>query len=231
MIKLRKSTERGHFNHGWLDTYHTFSFGRYLDRAQMGFRCLRVINEDYVSEGQGFGKHPHDNMEIITYVISGELKHEDSMGNGSIIKAGDVQQMSAGTGVFHSEFNPSSTNPVHLYQIWIEPDQAGYQPSYDQRSFPEVNNQFVLVASKAEVSPEIIKINQDANMYVANFVAGQEARLPIKDTRYGWLQVISGKIEIGTTLGTNGDGISLTAEDSPTIKFLEDSKVLFFDLP
>ncbi len=231
MFKIRKSADRGHFDHGWLNTYHSFSFGRYLDRNQMGFRCLRVINEDVVVGGQGFGKHPHDNMEIITYVVSGELKHEDSMGNGSIIKPGDFQQMSAGTGVFHSEFNPSETNPVHLYQIWIEPDQSGYTPSYDQKSFPNNKNLLTLIASKKEIGSDIIKINQDANLYYAHYESGQEVLLPLDLNRYGWIQVISGEIEIAGLKLTNGDGLAISEEDKPKLSVLSESKVLFFDLP
>src|SRR5262245_38479084 len=138
MINIRKSNERGHFDHGWLDTYHTFSFSDYYDPRFMGFRSLRVINEDRVEPGQGFGRHPHRDMEIITYGLSGELEHRDSMGNGSIIRPGEVQYMAAGTGITHSEFNPSKSQPVHLMQIWIEPNKRGVKPTYEQRAFPGV---------------------------------------------------------------------------------------------
>ena len=149
MIRVRKAAERGHFDHGWLDTYHTFSFSRYYDPRQMGFRALRVINEDRVSPGRGFGLHPHENMEIVTYVLEGGLAHRDSLGTGSVIRPGELQRMTAGTGITHSESNPSATEPVHLYQIWLLPEREGLEPSYEQKAFPaaERTNRLRLVAS------------------------------------------------------------------------------------
>ena len=150
MIQIRKSADRGHANHGWLDTYHTFSFSSYRDPQHMGFRSLRVMNEDWVAPGQGFGTHPHENMEIVTYVLQGALEHKDSMGNGEVLRPGEFQRMTAGTGITHSEFNPSESEPVHLYQIWLYPEQKGLQPSYEQKRFPEIErlNRLQLVASR-----------------------------------------------------------------------------------
>src|SRR5438128_9718659 len=168
MIQVRKSTERGHFDHGWLDTYHTFSFGDYYDPAQMGFRVLRVMNDDRVQPGQGFGMHGHRDMEIITYILEGQLQHKDSLGNGSIITAGELQRMSAGTGFRHSEFNPSASEAVHLYQIWLLPDRQGIKPSYEQRPFggDEKRGKLRLVASPGGAEGSLT-INQDARVYLA----------------------------------------------------------------
>ena len=175
MIRVRRASERGHFDHGWLDTYHTFSFSRYYDPRQMGFRSLRVINEDRVAPGRGFGTHPHEDMEIVTYVLDGALAHRDSLGTGSTIRPGELQRMTAGTGIMHSEFNPSETEPVHLYQIWLLPEREGLEPSYEQRAFPEEerHNRLRLVASP-DGRDGSLTIRQDARLYLGSLDGGRE---------------------------------------------------------
>ena len=232
MISIRRSADRGHFDHGWLDTYHTFSFADYHDPNHMGFRSLRVINEDRVAPGQGFGRHPHRNMEIITYVLSGELEHQDSMGNGAIIRPGEVQYMAAGTGVTHSEFNPSKTEPVHLMQIWIVPDRRGVNPKYEQRAFPGVTQagKLTLVASGDGESGSI-RINQDARMYAATLRAGQAVEdFELRARRGVWLQVLRGMIKINSNLISAGDGASVTEESRLAISAMDESEILLFDL-
>src|SRR5215212_4223284 len=197
MIRVRKASERGHFNHGWLDTYHTFSFGRYYDPRQMGFRALRVINEDRVRPGRGFGTHPHEDMEIVTYVLDGALAHRDSLGTGSTIRPGELQRMTAGTGITHSEFNPSATEPVHLYQIWLLPEREGLEPSYEQKAFPEAGrrNRLRLVASPdgAEGS---LAIRQDARLYLATLDGGRWILHDLAPSRHAWLQVLRGGVDV-----------------------------------
>src|SRR5581483_6147136 len=190
MIQIRPSKERGGGDYGWLNTRHTFSFDRYYDPRWMGFRSLRVINEDWVAPGGGFPTHPHRDMEIITYVLEGELEHKDSMGNGSIIRPGDGQRMSAGTGVRHSEANPSKTNPVHLLQIWIVPDRQGHEPGYEQKSFPEdeKRGRLRLIASPNGAGGSVT-IHQDAKLYVALLSPGQQVERKLAAGRYSWLQV------------------------------------------
>lgn len=232
MISIRRSNERGHFNHGWLDTHHTFSFADYHDPNHMGFRSLRVINEDVVAPGQGFGRHPHRDMEIITYVLSGELEHRDSMGNGAVIRPGEVQYMAAGTGVTHSEFNPSRSEPVHLMQIWIVPNQRGVQPAYEQRAFPGVAQagSLVLLASEDGQSGSI-RINQDARLYAATLRAGQ--RMDDLSTRPGrgvWIQVLRGTIEVNAHKMSAGDGAGITDEPQLSISATDEAEILVFDL-
>ena len=195
-IRIRKAADRGHARYDWLDTWHTFSFDTYYDPAHMGFRSLRVINEDRVQPGQGFGMHGHQDMEIITYVLEGALEHRDSMGTGSIIHAGEFQRMSAGTGVLHSEFNPSPTEPVHLYQIWLLPSQKGLPPSYEQREFSEGEKQarFRLVASPD--GSESLTIHQDAEIFLCSLDAGQQATHELQEGRHAWLQVLRGAVEV-----------------------------------
>lgn len=232
MITKRPSNERGHFNHGWLDTFHTFSFGEYHDPANMGFRSLRVINDDRVKPGMGFGMHPHRDMEIITYVLDGQLQHTDSMGNGSIIKPGEVQHMSAGTGVFHSEFNPSKTDPVHLLQIWITPDKPGHTPGYGEKSFAEAQrrNRLQLVASP-DGADGSMTIHQDARMYATVLDAGQSVSLALDADRHAWLHVARGKVNLNGQSLTAGDGAAISIESE--LKFTADaeSELLLFDLP
>src|SRR5262245_48898036 len=197
MITIRRSGERGHFDHGWLDTYHTFSFADYHDPRFMGFRSLRVINEDRVAPGRGFGQHPHRDMEILTYVLSGELEHRDSIGNQGVIRPGEVQYMAAGTGIEHSEFNPSKTEPVHLMQIWIVPDHKGVTPQYEQRPFPKLTQagELTLLASP-DGRRDSIKINQDAALYAATLRAGQTVRHDLATGRAAWIQVLRGALEL-----------------------------------
>ena len=232
MIVLRCAGDRGHANHGWLDTYHTFSFGNYYDVRFMGFRVLRVINEDRVAPGQGFGTHPHRDMEIVTYVLSGALEHKDSMGNGEILRAGELQRMSAGTGVEHSEFNPSQTDPVHLYQIWLLPLSAGIEPSYEQKHFPEPERQNRL---RLVVSPDgeqgSLRIHQDARIYLATLDHDQTVEHSFKLERHGWLQVLRGSVRLNDNTLHVGDGAAISDEQLITIQGVQPSEVMLFDLP
>src|SRR5205823_2572264 len=193
MITIRKSEERGHFDFGWLDTYHTFSFDQYYDPAHMHFRALRVINEDRVQGGKGFPTHSHRDMEIITYIIDGALEHRDSMGNGSVIRPGDVQRMSAGTGVTHSEFNPSGTAPVHLLQIWILPERTGLAPSYEERRFPaaEKRGMLRLVASHDGRDGSVV-VFQDVDVFAVVLEPGEEVMHPLQHGRHAWVQIVAG---------------------------------------
>lgn len=231
MLTLRPGQARGHFDHGWLDTYHTFSFAGYYDPDHMGFRSLRVINEDQVAPGTGFGLHPHRDMEILTYVLSGALEHKDSLGHGAVIRPGEVQYMAAGTGIRHSEFNPSSSEPVHLMQIWIEPHSAGLPPRYDQRHFPALadTGRLVLLASP-DGRAGSITINQDAYLWAGALAAGQEVTQPLSPQRHAWVQVLRGAVEVqGQTLRA-GDGAALTEEAALTLRATENAEVLVFDL-
>jgi quercetin 2,3-dioxygenase len=230
MIRIRKADERGHFNHGWLDTYHTFSFADYYDPEFMGFRALRVINEDRVEPGRGFGTHSHRDMEIVTYVLEGELEHRDNMGTGSVIRPGEVQRMSAGTGVLHSEVNPSRNKPVHLLQIWILPQRRGIKPEYEQKTFPADarNGKLRLVASHdgAEGS---LTIHQDAKLFAGSLRDGDTVRYELKPGRYAWLQVARGTVDINGKKLTAGDGAAIEDEPSLTLSG-KDAEVLLFDL-
>ena len=230
-IQVRRAAERGHANHGWLDTWHTFSFDTYHDPAHMGFRVLRVMNEDRVQPGQGFGMHGHRDMEIITYVLEGALEHRDSLGTGSVLRPGEFQRMSAGTGIRHSEFNPSSTKPVHLYQIWLLPSQKGLSPSYEQKVFPESERQgrLRLVASP-DAQNESLLIHQDAKVFLSTLEADQEVRHELQPTRHAWLQVLRGSVELnGRTLATS-DGAAVSGETGLSIRANELSEVMLFDL-
>ena len=231
MVAIRKSRDRGHFNHGWLDTYHTFSFGSYHDSRQMGFRALRVMNEDRVDPGQGFGTHGHRDMEIITYVVQGALEHRDSLGNGSIMRPGDVQRMSAGSGIRHSEFNPSPEEPVHLYQIWILPEREGLTPSYEQKTFGEEERQgrLRLVASR-DAREGALTVHQDAEIFASKLVAGQQVTHPLREGRHAWLQVIRGSVNFGGQQLTAGDGAAASDEAELTIEAAEPAEILLFDL-
>jgi redox-sensitive bicupin YhaK (pirin superfamily) len=231
MIQVRKAAERGHFDHGWLDTYHTFSFGEYYDPAHMGFRSLRVINDDRVDPGQGFGMHGHRDMEIVTYVLEGSLQHKDSMGNGSIIKPGELQRMTAGTGVRHSEFNPSDKEGVHLYQIWLLPERKGLEPSYEELALDEEEKRgrFRLVASPNGADGSLT-IHQDARLYLATLLPGQKIAHQIERGRAAWLQVLRGTVNVlGNDLSA-GDGVAVTDENAIAVQATASSEVLLFDL-
>jgi len=231
MIQVRKAAERGHFDHGWLDTYHTFSFGDYYDPANLGFRSLRVINDDRVQPSQGFGMHGHRDMEIVTYVLEGALEHKDNMGNGSIIRAGELQRMTAGTGVRHSEFNPSDKEWVHLYQIWLLPDHKGLKPSYQELALAaeEKRGRFRLVASPdgAEGS---LTIHQDARLYLASLLSGQAVSHLIEPGRAAWLQVLRGSVNLLSNDLSAGDGVAITDQESVSVLAGASSEVLLFDL-
>ena len=231
MIKVRKREERGHFNFGWLNTYHTFSFGDYYDPRHMGFRFLRVINEDWVKPGRGFPTHPHRDMEIITYILEGALEHKDSMGTRGVIRPGEVQRMSAGTGVTHSEANHSETEAVHLLQIWLVPDKRNYEPSYEQKTFAddEKRGRFRLIASP-DGSDGSVRLHQDARVYAALVETGAETSYEIEEQRHAWVQVARGRVEINGQTLEQGDGAALSDERSLTVKGLEPSEILLFDM-
>lgn len=213
MITIRPSEERGHANHGWLDTHYSFSFSDYYDPKHMGFRDLRVINEDRVSAGRGFGMHPHRDMEILTYIIDGELSHRDSMGRGATIKQNDVQRMSAGTGVMHSEVNQSKA-PVHLLQIWLLPEAEGLKPSYEDRTFSreEKQNQLRLIASH-DGRDGSTTINQDASVYASLLDSGKSVELELKSKRHAWVQLISGELDVNGSKLEKGDGAAISGEN------------------
>jgi len=231
MIHIRRAAERGHFNHGWLDTYHTFSFGDYYNPAHMGFRSLRVINDDRVQSGQGFGMHGHRDMEIVTYVLEGALEHKDSLGNGSIIKAGELQRMTAGTGVRHSEFNPSDKEWVHLYQIWLLPERKGLEPSYEELALSEdeKRGRFRLVASP-DGADGSLTIHQDARLYLASLLPGQAVSHQIEGGRAAWLQVLRGSVNFQGNALSAGDGVAFTDENAVAVQAVVPSEVLLFDL-
>ncbi|MES1022951.1 pirin family protein [Gloeocapsa sp. BRSZ] len=231
MITLRPASDRGHANHGWLDTYHTFSFANYYDPDHMGFRALRVINEDRVHPGRGFGAHGHRDMEIITYVLEGALEHKDSLGNGAIITPGEVQRMSAGTGIVHSEFNPSKTDSVHLLQIWIVPNQQGLEPSYEQRMFPlaERQSQLRLIAS-SDARDGAVKIHQDVDLYSSVLQAGDRLSYQLQPNRYGWLQVARGAVNLNGHGLQAGDGVAINEAELLKINTDSGAEILLFDL-
>lgn len=231
MITLRPSQQRGHFDFGWLDTYHTFSFGHYRDPEWMGFRSLRVINEDVVAPGGGFPEHPHENMEIITYVLSGKLAHKDSTGGVATISPGEVQRMTAGAGIEHSEFNASKTEPVHLLQIWLRPAAKGAKPGYVQQLFPMEGRrdrlQLLLSPDGADGS---LTLGQDARLYGSVLSAGASVTLPLAAGRHAWVQVASGEIELNGHALKAGDGAGLSEEDRVAILATSEAEVLVFDL-
>lgn len=229
-IVVRRSEARGHANHGWLDTRHTFSFASYYDPAHVGFRSLLVLNEDRVSPGKGFGTHPHADMEIISYVVEGALEHQDSLGTKAVMKAGDVQRISAGRGVRHSEYNASAKDPVHFLQIWIEPDAEGVTPDYAERSFGGIEpGSLQLIASKGGRN-DSISIHQDADVYVARLLEGRSIDHTFAASRSGWVQVIEGELLVsGERLGT-GDGASISDTRQLRLTAARDAHFLFFDL-
>jgi redox-sensitive bicupin YhaK (pirin superfamily) len=231
MMTLRRSADRGVADFGWLESRHTFSFGEYYDPRHMGFRALRVINDDRVAPGRGFGTHPHRDMEIVSYVLEGALEHRDSMGNGSVMRPGDVQRMSAGTGVLHSEFNGSRTEPVHFLQIWLLPDALGVTPSYEQKHFAadEKRGRLRLVASPdgAEGS---VRLNVDARLFATVLGAGDRASLALPSGRHAWVHVARGKACLGEQALAAGDGVALSQVQRLELEGVRDAEVLVFDL-
>jgi redox-sensitive bicupin YhaK (pirin superfamily) len=231
MITIRRAKERGHFDHGWLDTYHTFSFDQYHDPRFMGFRSLRVINEDVVHPGHGFPTHGHRDMEIITYILEGALKHQDSMGNGSVIRPGDVQRMTAGTGVRHSEQNSSETDPVHLLQIWILPNSQGLQPGYEQKAFSEDERRsgFRLIASNDGHNGSVT-VHQDVSVYASILTPGQEVSHELDANRHAWVQVARGAVTLNGESLEQGDGVAISGETLLKLSAEKPAEVLLFDL-
>jgi redox-sensitive bicupin YhaK (pirin superfamily) len=231
MLTIRRAEERGHYDHGWLDTRHSFSFADYHDPAHMGFRHLRVINEDRVAPGQGFGTHPHRDMEILTYVLSGALEHQDNLGNGSIIRPGDVQRMTAGTGVLHSEFNPSPAEPVHFLQIWIVPERRNLSPGYEQKSLPALarDGGLVLVASR-DGRDGSLTVHQDVALYAARLQPGQAVTHALAAGRTAWVQVTRGSVALNGQPLAAGDGAALENEAAIGLRADSGSEVLVFDL-
>jgi redox-sensitive bicupin YhaK (pirin superfamily) len=232
MQEVRKSETRGHADHGWLKSKHSFSFADYFDEDHVEFGALRVINEDRVEAGRGFGTHPHRDMEIVSYVLAGQLGHRDSMGNGSVMRPGDVQRMSAGTGVMHSEMNPSPTEPVHFLQIWIRPNQFGVKPGYEQKHFSpsEKRGQLRLVVS-GNGEEGSVRIHQDARMYAGLFDAKETAQLNVAAGRRIYVHLVRGELEVNGTVLTTGDALKLTDTTQLTIGAGKDAEVLVFDLP
>jgi redox-sensitive bicupin YhaK (pirin superfamily) len=231
MITIRRAAERGHTDFGWLDSRHTFSFGDYVDYDQMGFHSLRVINDDKVAAGGGFPMHPHRDMEIITWVLSGALEHKDSLGTGSVIRAGDVQRMTAGTGILHSEFNASKTDPVHLLQIWIFPEKRGLKPGYAQTSFPAADRkgQLKLVASR-DGREGSVSFHQDASVYAAALGAGQKVTHTLAPGRAAWVQVATGAVTLNGRRLETGDAAAVEGETALELVGVEDGETLVFDL-
>lgn len=231
MIRVRKAADRGHANYGWLDTWHTFSFATYQDTAHVRFRALRVMNEDFVAPGRGFGTHPHNDMEIVTYVLSGALEHRDSMGNGEVLRPGEFQRMSAGTGITHSEFNPSAEEATHLYQIWLFPEKKGIEPSYEQKAFPEDerHNRLRLVASRDGADGSLL-IHQDARIYLSTLDSGQGVSLQLPPGRHAWLQVLRGGVTLNGTKLETSDGAAVSEEAALSIMADTEAEILLFDL-
>jgi redox-sensitive bicupin YhaK (pirin superfamily) len=231
VITLRRAEDRGHFDHGWLDTNHTFSFGDYVDPEHMGFGTLRVLNEDRVQPGAGFPTHSHRDMEILSWVLDGALEHKDSLGTGSVIRPGDVQRMSAGTGVTHSEFNPSREDPLHFLQIWIIPERRGLPPSYEQKSFSreERRGRARLIASRGGRDGSV-SLQQDADVYASLLAPGESLTLPVASGRHAWVQVARGAVSLNGREMSAGDGAAISAEPTLEIRALEPSEVLLFDL-
>lgn len=231
MLQLRRASDRGHANHGWLNTWHTFSFASYHDPRFMGFRSLRVMNEDVVAPGRGFGTHPHRDMEIVTYVLEGALEHRDSMGNGEVLRPGEFQRMTAGAGITHSEFNPSSDEPVHLYQIWLLPERRGLEPSYEQRRFDptERHNRLRLVASRDAAEGSLL-IHQDARIYLSSLDAGHEVTHRLAPDRHAWVQVLRGAVTLNGERLETSDGAAVSEESQLVLRAESDAEAMVFDL-
>ncbi len=236
MMTLRRSAERGAADHGWLKSHHSFSFADYYDPSHMGFGPLRVINEDYIAGGGGFGAHPHRDMEIITYVVSGSLAHKDSMGNEAVILPGEVQRMTAGTGVVHSEYNEKKDESVHLLQIWIQPDRTALTPGYEQKSFKtDLNSKLLVLVASPNAEEGSVTIHQDAKLYVSRLPSGETVELNLMPGRRAWLQLVKGRIllkgQTSTTELAAGDAVAVTSETLLRMTAHESSEALIFDLP
>jgi redox-sensitive bicupin YhaK (pirin superfamily) len=229
-MKIRKANERGHASHGWLDTYHTFSFADYYDPQWMGFRSLRVINDDLVMPGMGFGTHPHRDMEIVTYILSGALEHNDSMGNGRVIRTGDVQYMAAGTGVRHSEFNPSQEEAVHLLQIWILPDTRGVTPRYAEKSFANTPAGALHLVTSKTGRDGSIEIHQDADLWLAKLEPGQRVTHTLASGRHAWVHVAEGEVSINGQTLEGGNAAIFDKATAIDVQATKPAQVLLFDL-
>ena len=231
MMTIRRAADRGHANHGWLDSHHTFSFANYYDPAHMGFRALRVINDDRVAGGQGFGAHPHKDMEIISYVLEGGLAHKDSTGTDGVIRPGDVQRMSAGSGVVHSEFNASKAETVHFLQIWLIPDKQGIQPGYEQKTFSDADKRGKLrLVASPDARDGSLTIHTDARVYAGLFDRGETATLELAPKRHAWLQVARGSAKVNGNELHEGDGIAISDEQKVTVEGVANAEVIAFDL-
>ncbi|PKO52720.1 MAG: quercetin 2,3-dioxygenase [Betaproteobacteria bacterium HGW-Betaproteobacteria-2] len=232
MIKLRKSAERGHANHGWLDSYHSFSFNRYYDPAHMQYSVLRVINEDVVAPDRGFGMHPHQDMEIVTYMLSGALRHMDSLGNGSVIRTGDVQRMTAGSGIVHSEVNASSSEPAHLLQIWMLPERSGLEPGYEEKHFPaeEKLNRLRLIASRDAREGSLL-VHQDVSLYASVLQQGKTLSYTLGEDRSAYLQLARGRLDLNGEILLAGDAAKLEQVGQVSLLAEEDAEFLLFDMP
>lgn len=231
MMQVRRSEDRGHAEHGWLDSYHTFSFADYYDPSFMGFRDLRVINEDRVAAGTGFPTHGHRDMEILTYIIAGALQHKDTLGTTSVIRPGEVQRMSAGRGIQHSEFNPSPHEPVHLLQIWIQPSRHGVEPQYEQKDFSSGLNSGALTLLASPMGRDgSLTIHQDVELWGARWAGPNELKFTLRPGRYAWLQLVSGALELNETALGGGDGVAVGAENELRLKTASTAEFLLFDL-
>jgi quercetin 2,3-dioxygenase len=230
MMKIRKANDRGHAEHGWLDTYHSFSFADYYDPQWMGYRSLRVINDDLVMPGMGFGTHPHRDMEIITYILSGALEHKDSMGNGRVIRPGEVQYMAAGSGVRHSEFNPSKDEPVHLLQIWIQPDRKGVTPRYAEKSLAGAPTGALNLVTSKTGRDGSIAIHQDADLWLARLNAGNRVTHKLANGRHAWVHVAEGEVSLNGKKLAGGDAAAIDEETALELSAAKPSQVLLFDL-
>ncbi len=230
MIQIRKSNDRGHAEHGWLDSYHTFSFADYYDPEWMGFRSVRVINDDIVAPNMGFGTHPHRDMEIITYMLSGEIEHKDSMGNGRIIRAGEVQYMAAGSGVRHSEINPSKDTNAHLLQIWIQPDEKGVKPRYAEKSLARAKTGSLHLITSKTGREGSIAIHQDADLWLGKFEAGQQTEHTLANNRHAWVHVAEGELVVNGQTLTSGDAAVVSDETKLQLSARKPTQVLLFDL-
>ncbi len=230
MIRIRKAAERGGANHGWLNTKHTFSFASYYDPAHMGFRALRVINDDRVVGGAGFPTHPHRDMEIISYVVEGALEHRDSMGNGSVIRPGDVQRMSAGTGVRHSEYNASETDPVRFLQIWIVPQERGGAPGYEQKDFSESRQGNLRLVASADGRDGSVAVRQDMNMFASVLAPGESVEHAVREGRHAWVQIVRGRVQLGEHELSEGDGAAINEATQLRIEATDEAEFLVFDL-